>query len=261
MRHIYAIAADKFMPGKSDDFKTLVVGMFLRVPRFILFSKAFFHMWKGVYHAMRGNTKQKQIEFLAGSGIWGNGIANDTKSNLKLLNEINVPDSGHFIFINHVNEMDFAFDCKVIQKPFLANQEIKNTYVAYWWMKAMGSEVFDKSDQRTIAKSVKNLLKGLKNQSYIVYPEGKNTYNEEIHSLKKGMINLAHKLKIPILVVLKSGLTAFQEKSSGNTIVYKSCGIIKPENFGTWEELRDHIFDLMKTEKISLDEERSKVVS
>lgn len=255
MRHLFAKMADRAIPVKSDEYKKLVVGTFLKVPFFILFSRAFFYFMKGLYLAIVGKTKEKQTAFLAGSGIWGNATANSTRTNVKLFNEISVPDNGHFIFINHVNEMDFSFDCKVIQKPFLANQEIKSTYIAYWWMKAMGSEVFDKSDKRTIARSVKNLLKGLKTQSYIVYPEGRNTYSENINPLKKGMINLSYKLKIPILLVLKSGMTGFHNKPYGNTIAYKSCGIIRPDGFATWEEYRDHIYELMKSEKYLLDSE------
>ena len=253
MRHIFAKIADKAIPVKSDEYKKLVVRTYIKVPGFIFFSNAILNLWKGIYCAIRGNEKQKQIEFINGSIKWGTHIAKKTKTQIKELNTIEVPDSGHFIFLNHVNEMDFPFDCKIAKKPILANQVIKKTLIAYWWMKAMGSEVFDKSDKRTIAKSVKSLLKGLKKQSYIVYPEGRNTYSEDIQSLKKGMINLSFKLKIPILLILKTGMTGFHSSTYENTVLYKSIGIIKPDSFETWEEFRDHIHSIMKQEKTNLD--------
>lgn len=255
MRHLYAILADKGLPGKTDEFKKLVVRTFIRVPRTIFFTRAIVHLMRGIYYSWRKKIPQKQQEFLIGSSIWGEKTQKMTDTEIKLLNEIEVPEKGHFIFLNHVNEMDFAFDCLLLKKPFLANQEIKNTYVAYWWMKAMGSEVFDRSDKRTIARSVKNLLKGLKAQSYIVYPEGRNTYSEEVKPLKKGMINLSFKLKIPILVVVKSGMTAFQVQPKKNVLAYKSCGIVDPRSFASWEELREHIRQLMQDEKKKMDEQ------
>ncbi|MEM7184009.1 MAG: 1-acyl-sn-glycerol-3-phosphate acyltransferase [Spirochaetota bacterium] len=255
MRHIYAILADKTMPDKTDSFKKLVVQTFLRVPRTIFFSRAIMNLIRGNFYALRKKTAQKEHEFQQGSALWGKAILKKTKTDMRVVNDIQAPGSGHFIFLNHVNEMDFAFDCLLLQKPFLANQVIKQTYVAYWWMRAMGSEVFDRSNKRTIAKSVKSLLKGLKKNSYIVYPEGSNTYSEEIIPLKKGMINLSYKLKIPIVLILKSGITKFQEKPQNNTIAYKSCGIIKPDSFASWEEFRDHLYQVMVEEKKKLDEE------
>jgi 1-acyl-sn-glycerol-3-phosphate acyltransferase len=161
------------------------------------------------------------------------------------------------IFLNHVNELDFPFDCCVINKPYLANQAIKASVFAYWWMKAMGSQVFDTSHQKTIAQSVYNLVAGLKNYSYIVYPEGHNSYSEEINPLKKGMIKVAFENKIPIYVVVKSGVQALQTKPKGNKIGYRYCGTFDPKNYSSWEELRDTIFETMVKEKKILDSEIS----
>ena len=194
MRHIFAKIADKAIPVKSDEYKKLVVRTYIKVPGFIFFSNAILNLWKGIYCAIRGNEKQKQIEFINGSIKWGTHIAKKTKTQIKELNTIEVPDSGHFIFLNHVNEMDFPFDCKIAKKPFLANQE-----------------------------------------------------------LKKGMINLSFKLKIPILLILKTGMTGFHSSTYENTVLYKSIGIIKPDSFETWEEFRDHIHSIMKQEKTNLD--------
>ena len=102
---------------------------------------------------------------------------------------------------------------------------------------------------------MKNLLKSLKHRSFVVYPEGAVTYSEDIKDLKKGMINLSYKLKIPILIILKSGLTGYQENPRNNRIAYKSCGTVEPDSFSSWEEYRDYIFDLMDSEKKKLDTE------
>lgn len=235
------------------EYKKLVFFTYMRAIR-LAFSVALPFVFKGMYYAIIGNKEKKAATFLKGSIIWGKSTQKKTKTTILYTNEIKIPSEKHLVFVNHVNEMDFPFDCIVINKPYLANQVIKKSLLAYWWMKSMGSQVFDSSKAVTIAISVKNVLKGLQNNSYVVYPEGHNTYGEEIKPLKKGMIKLAHDNNIPIVLVLKSGVSALQKQTKGNTIAYKYIGIIQPKNFETWEALRDHIHKLMTDEKKILDE-------
>jgi 1-acyl-sn-glycerol-3-phosphate acyltransferase len=187
--------------------------------------------------------------------MWGEEVVKITGTSLYISNEIKTPERGHMVLINHVNELDFPFDSLVIKLPYLANQQIKSAYLAYWWMKAMGSQVFDSSKSITIATSVRNLINGLKWASFIVYPEGHNSYSEDIKPLKKGMIKLAHERNIPVFVVLKAGLTRFETLKSGNVVGFKSAGVVYPSNFTDWEEFRDYIFDLMVKTKSELDQE------
>ena len=55
-------------------------------------------------------------------------------------------------------------------------------------------------------------------------------------------------------VVLKSGITKFQTQQKGNVIGYKLAGTVDPNQFKTWEEMKDHVFKLMTDEKKALDE-------
>ncbi|MCB1177577.1 MAG: 1-acyl-sn-glycerol-3-phosphate acyltransferase [Leptospiraceae bacterium] len=245
------------LKAHSAGYRKLVVTSYISVPRLIFFGSGLPFFIKGLWNGLLGRTLEKNKQFTYGSITWGNLIIKRTKTKIHLSNEINIPETGHMVFINHVNELDFPFDCVVVNKPFLANQAIKSSVVAYWWMKAMGSEVFDTSHQRTIATSVRNLVKGLKNYSFIVYPEGHNSYSEEIKPLKKGMVKLAFDNKIPIVIVLKSGIRKFQDVQIGNTIGYRFAGRIEPEKFSKWEDLRDHVFETMKNEKEILDKEIS----
>jgi len=208
---------------------------------------------KGVYYSTKGDKENRIAAFLAGSKIWGDSVRKNTKSILLAANEIQVPSRGHLVFSNHVNEMDFPFDCYFIEKPYLANQVIKKTLFAYWWMKSMGSEVFDNRNARSISVSVRNLIKGSKDNSYIVYPEGRNTYCEVIQPLKKGMVKLAFDHKLPIAIVLKSGITIFQKKLKGNKLAYKYFGVVQPTDFSSWEVLREHIQKIMVDGKAELD--------
>jgi 1-acyl-sn-glycerol-3-phosphate acyltransferase len=244
----------KHLDGHSPGYKKLVVKTYISVPRVIL-GAGFPYLIKGLWNGILGRTLEKNKQFNYGSVEWGNYIVKMTKSIIHKSNDISIPQNGHMIFINHVNELDFPFDCVVVNKPFLANQAIKSSIVAYWWMKAMGSQVFDTSHQRTIAISVRNLVAGLKDYSYIVYPEGHNSYSEEIKPLKKGMVKLAFDHKIPVVIVVKSGIRMFQHKQLNNHIGYRFGGIVQPEKFEKWEDLRDHIFEIMKNEKKILDDE------
>ncbi|WP_411824854.1 lysophospholipid acyltransferase family protein [Leptospira sp. 'Mane'] len=219
----------------------------------LVLGKASPYMIKGIWKAAIGDKKGRIESFLGGSKLWGEDVGGYTKSKVVLFNEINPPEKGHLIFLNHVNEMDFPYDCYVIRKPYLANQVIKKTIVAYWWMLAMGSQVFDNSKARTIALSVKNLLVGVKENSFIVYPEGHNTYKEEIQPLKKGMIKIAFEQKIPIYVALKSGITNYQKQHRHNTIGYMELGTIHPNDFANYESMQSHLQEWMISKKKELD--------
>lgn len=246
----------KHLSHLSKDYQNLVVTTYLQV-LVQIFANAKWELAKGLFYSTHNKLKKEQA-FMEGSRVWGKKILELTKTELHIYGDTNVPKSEHMIFINHVNELDFPFDSYLLQKPYLANQVIKNTYVAYWWMKAMGSEVFDTSNQRSISFSVRNLQKGLKDHSYVVYPEGHNSYSEEIKMLKKGMVKLAFDNKIPIFLILKSGIAKLQEKQTGNHIGYKFYGIIKPEDFKSHEELKEFIFKTMVEEKKFLDDELNK---
>ncbi|WP_209452023.1 lysophospholipid acyltransferase family protein [Leptospira ryugenii] len=220
----------------------------------LIFGKANPFLMKGLIKAAKGEKEERIESFLEGSRVWAQDVIKVTNTKLFLMNEINPPKKNHMIFLNHVNEIDFPFDCYVIGKPYLANQVIKKTVFAYWWMLAMGSQVFDNSRAMSIVVSVKNLLEGLKTTSYIVYPEGRNTYTEEIQPLKKGMIKIAFDQKIPIYLALKSGITTYQQYQKNNVIGYMEVGHIDPKEFSTYEALQSHLFDLMFKKKKELDQ-------
>jgi len=238
--------------AQSFRYKIFIANTYLKTLPLML-TGALPKLVKGVYYSAKGDKENRIAAFLAGSKIWGDTVRRNTKTNLLSANEISIPKSGHLVFSNHVNEMDFPFDCYFIQKPYLANQVIKSTLFAYWWMKAMGSEVFDNRNTMSISISVRNLIKGSKDNSYIVYPEGRNTYSEVIQPLKKGMLKLAFDHKLPIAIVLKSGITSFQKNLKGNKIAYKYFGVVQPTQFESWEKLRDHIQKIMVDGKLELD--------
>lgn len=240
------------LADQSQDYHWLIVRTYMEAI-IVIFTRAKWILVKGIFYSFF-NQEKKANAFLDGSWHWGDKMMKVTNTKLVLANEIKIPEKNYMVFVNHVNELDFPFDCYVIKKPYLANQQIKSSYVAYWWMKAMGSQVFDTSQARTIATSVRNLVDGLKMYSFIVYPEGHNSYNEEIKPLKKGMIKVAFENKIPAVIVLKSGITKFQTKQKGNVIGYKFAGTVDPNQFKTWEEMKDFTFKLMVTEKKNLDE-------
>lgn len=243
---------EKNLHGLSVQYGRLVMKVYLRVI-ILVFGKASPYLVRGIYRAITGNTSARIQEFLAGTKVWAEDVQKLTKTKIFIFNEMKVPETGHMIFLNHVNEMDFPYDCYAIRKPFLANQVIKKALFAYWWMKAMGSQVFDNSKAMSIAASVKNLIQGLKTTSYIVYPEGHNSYTEEIKSLKKGMIKIAFDQKIPVYVALKSGIASYQEYQSGNYVGYMEVGIYSPKDFSSWEEMQKFLQDLMQSKKQELD--------
>jgi hypothetical protein len=67
------------------------------------------------------------------------------------------------------------------------------------------------------------------------------------------MLKLAFDHKLPIAIVLKSGITSFQKNLKGNKIAYKYFGVVQPTQFESWEKLRDHIQKIMVDGKLELD--------
>ncbi|PJZ68074.1 acyltransferase [Leptospira perolatii] len=236
----------------SKEYRKLVVRVYVVALRLVL-TTALPDLIAGLFYAAIGNRPRQYSAFLRGAKKWGNTIRKMTKTNLVLANEMQIPQSGHMIFVNHVNELDFPYDCLTINKPFLANQVIKKTFIAYWWMKAMGSQVFETTKATTIAVSVRKLLKGLATTSYIIYPEGHNSYTEVIHPYLKGMVKIAYENQIPVVLVIKSGITTYQLRSKDATVGYKYLGSFQPTQYSTWEQFRDAMHDLMSKEKEILD--------
>ncbi|TGJ99668.1 1-acyl-sn-glycerol-3-phosphate acyltransferase [Leptospira semungkisensis] len=248
----------KFMESRlgrfSKKYRNLVLRTYVVTLRLVL-TVAFPNMVAGIFYAILGKREKQYKAFLKGSKTWGRAVIKMTKTELIIKNEIQVPETGHLIFLNHVNEIDFPYDCLVVNRPYLANQVIKKTLIAYWWMKAMGSQVFETSKATTIAVSVRNVIKGLSTNSYIVYPEGHNSYSEIIQPMQKGMIKLAFENKIPVVVILKSGITRYQTEPMHTKVGYKFIGRYEPWTYGTWEAFRDFLYKTMSQAKIDLDAE------
>lgn len=243
---------ERAIPGQPAPYKRLVVRVYAEVI-FCIVGPAVHKLVSGLFFGFIGRREKKIEAFLSGASIWGERVVRATRTRLLRFGNIDAPQRGHMILVNHVNELDSAFDSLVLRSPYLANEMIKNTIFAYWWMKSMGSEVFDRRKPRTIAKSVRALLAGLERRSYIVYPEGSNGYVEEIRPLRKGMIELAYEHRIPVYIVLKSGLAAFREQPSDNVVGYTAIGTVRPEEFADWRAFRDHVHALMAAEKPRLD--------
>ena len=152
--------------GLSGRYKRLVIKIYLLVLGLIL-TVALPHFLKGIFFFLIKNKEKQNSEFIKGSIIWGHAVVRLTNSKLVYTNSIEIPDSGHMILLNHINEIDFPFDCIAVSKPFLANQAIKSSVFAYWWMSAMGSQVFDTSHQRTSQQTLAQyFLHGLTQKSH-----------------------------------------------------------------------------------------------
>ncbi|MEO8382154.1 MAG: 1-acyl-sn-glycerol-3-phosphate acyltransferase [Acidobacteriota bacterium] len=243
---------ERAIPNQSDAYRRLVVRAYAEIGALVL-GPALPYLLRAVFAQVRGRREERIERCLEGAVYWGNRVRRFTRTRVVQLGAVECPAAGHLILINHVNELDFAFDGLVLRKPYLANQTIKRTLFAYWWMLGMGSAVFDQGHSRTIARSVRALLAGLPKRSYVVYPEGGNSYGEEIRPLRKGMLKLAFENRIPVFVVLKSGLASFQERQRDNVIGYLPLGTLQPADFPDWQAFREAIHTRMAVEKPGLD--------
>lgn len=67
------------------------------------------------------------------------------------------------------------------------------------------------------------------------------------------MVKIAFDQKIPVFVVLKSGVTTYQNYQKGNVVGYMSLGVHDPTDFSSWEEFQTYLTNLMQTKKQELD--------
>ncbi|MCB1325517.1 MAG: 1-acyl-sn-glycerol-3-phosphate acyltransferase [Spirochaetales bacterium] len=238
--------------GGGEEYRKLVVKSYATVPALVM-TKAFKYARQGTVERARGHYEESLRYFLEGSAVWGDRVRGLANASVVRVNDFEPEPMGSLVFINHVCELDFPFDSLVLKLPYLANQEIKNSVFAYWWMRAMGSEVFDRRDSRTIATSVRNLVARLNDTSFIVYPEGGLSYSEELKPLKKGMVRIAHENRIPIHVIIKSGLTALLEGHPAPVIAYSSAGVVDPGDFADWKALREELTARFREGKAKLD--------
>ena len=239
------------------------LSLFYRKLIFLVYSQAlicacfnsFFCLIRGLFFIIIRNKSKSQKAFMEGSNIWSKKIMRLLNIEIIYLNKFNIPKNNHFIFINHVNEVDIPLDSLVVKQVFLANQTVKKMIIAYWWTKAMGSEIFDPSKPSTIIRSIRSILKSLKSRCYVVYPEGHNGYKESLQPLMRGIIKIAYDKKIPIYLLLKTGMTQFQKHDHDGKfqIFYKFIDIIEPKDYKTAKEFHQFVESTMNEEKIKLD--------
>jgi len=72
------------------------------------------------------------------------------------------------------------------------------------------------------------------------------------------MIKLAYEKRVPVFILVKSGIRKFQEVQENLTIGYKSAGVLDPNSYNSWEDFRDAIYNKMVETKKSLDEDLEK---
>lgn len=237
----------------SPEYKRFLLFSFMMIP-FLMITFGLPYLLKGLYYFAIGDKLKRRKAFLSGTKFWTDYITRKTNAKIVFSNDVQIPEKGAMVFLNHINEFDFAFDSHVIGKPYLANQSIKYAVFAYWWALAMGCLVFDTSKARSIVYSIRKLLKGLENNCFIVYPEGHNSYEENIKPLMKGMIKIAYDNRIPIVLLVKAGVSKLQSNLKDLVVGYRMIGIIEPSNFQSWDELQKFIYESMLKEKTVLDE-------
>lgn len=161
--------------------------------------------------------------------------------------ELNVPERGYFILVNHVNEFEFHFDRYVIRKPFLANQALKVSPFIYAGLRLGAGITFDEFDGRDMVASLERVKGILSETSVLVYPEGRRTFSEEIQNLKTGVLKLAFKRQIPVAPVMKTGMSRL--RAFGNELVYFSPGTVDPAEYTEFGEFFDAVVELMTESK------------
>ena len=207
--------------GGGEEYRKLVVKSYATVPALVM-TKAFKYARQGTVERARGRYEESLRYFLEGSAVWGDRVRNLANARVVRVNDFEPEPMGSLVFINHVCELDFPFDSLVLKLPYLANQEIKNSVFAYWWMRAMGSEVFDRRDSRTIATSVRNLVARLNDTS------GAGA-------------------------AARSQQGALLEGHPAPVIAYSSAGIVDPGDFPDWKALREELTMRFYEGKVRLD--------
>ncbi|PGK52497.1 1-acyl-sn-glycerol-3-phosphate acyltransferase [Priestia megaterium] len=132
---------------------------------------------------------------------------------------------------------------------FISKKEVKKIPIIRNWMALMGCLFIDRKKGKGSAIAIKERFQHVnKGEAFVIYPEGTRSKSDKMGSFKKGGLQIAYEVGIPIVPVTISGSYKIMEAnkialtSSPLTIIYHP--VITP-SIGNFEDYSAAIYSVI----------------
>jgi len=151
-----------------------------------------------------------------------------------------IPEDGHIIIFNHVNEFEYPFDPLEGNCTFLFDKAMYRSGLLYFFIQKAGILL---KDGARIKESIDEAKDYLEYCNIGFMPEGERSFSDEPIVFKKGLLKFVFQNNFPLIVFYKKGMA-----NLNRIITYNCSEIIYPDRFLNFEDF--YIFLTFKMESI-----------
>ncbi len=153
----------------------------------------------------------------------------------------------YLVVANHQSLMDIPLVIGYVgPMAFIAKKELGKIPVINYYLKYLDSELIDRGNPRQTVSVIRNVMEKLKNGvHFFIFPEGTRSPDGRLQPFKPRSLEIAFKMKVPILPVAIYGNDKVIPKQKlivkGDRAGIYIGEIIDTEKFESEEELRNYV--------------------
>ena len=155
------------------------------------------------------NEDEKNIFYQKGARLWGWLLAGASMMRVKVSGLENIPDDTNVIFTpNHQSYLDIFILLKILPRPFrfvIMRKLFKVPIIGYHIAQA-GFISLDRKDRKRSIKTIHQIIDLLeKNESFVIFPEGKLTRDGSIGEFGRGASIIIQRSRKPVVPISIDG--------------------------------------------------------
>lgn len=155
------------------------------------------------------NEDAKNLFYQKGARSWGSLLADASLMKIRVFGLENIPDDTNVIFTpNHQSYLDIFVLLKYLPRPFrfiIMRKLFKVPVIGYYITQA-GFLSLDRKDRKKSIKTIHRIIDLLgKNESFVIFPEGKLTEDGSIGEFGRGASIIIQRSKKPVVPILIDG--------------------------------------------------------
>lgn len=153
--------------------------------------------------------ERKNRFYQKGAALWGSILAGASLAKVKVSGLENIPDGTNVIFTpNHQSYLDIFILLKYLPRQFrfvVMRKLFKVPFIGYH-MKQSGFLSLDRKDRKNSIRTIHMIIDLLaKNESFVIFPEGKLTLDGSIGEFGRGTSIIIQRSKIPVVPIVIDG--------------------------------------------------------
>ena len=223
----------------------------------VLVGLAFGFLWLMCKLVDQSKPQEQDSKFYRGlMHLYVDAIITVARINVKTSGLEQTPKSGRFLLVsNHIDNIDPAFLLTYFRKSqlaFISKREVQNFFLVGELMHKILCQPINRENDREALKTILQCIKMIKEDeaSIAVFPEGRITGDELMHSFRSGVFKIALKTQVPIVVCTLYGTqhvlkNAMRLKPS--EVDFHLVKVIYPEDYAgmTATEIGNMAYELM----------------